>query len=80
VIYASDVVIGGGTTSPFYSTPNGLGVGAETARVARGRWVECLQAYRSSRGGVAIYYAGSAGQKPGKVRSVSMLRTSREYC
>ena len=36
VIYASDVVVGGGTTSPFYSTPAGLGVGAETARIGEG--------------------------------------------
>ena len=31
-----------GNDEPFYSTASGLGVGAETARVARGRWVECL--------------------------------------
>jgi hypothetical protein len=80
VIYVSDIVVGGGTTSPFYSTASGLGVGAETARVARGRWVECLQAYRSSRGGVATFYSPSARKKPGKILSISMLRTSHEYC
>lgn len=80
VIYQSDVVVGAGTNTPFYSTPAGLGVGAEARLVGGARYVECRHAYRSYRGGVATFYGTPQGRKTATVSSVSILRRSHEYC
>ena len=74
-----EVVVGVGTTSPYYTTLQGLGVGAD-AKVVRAwdksLWMGCRKAYRRSVAGLAVY-AGVPGGKNGKtVGSLSMLETA----
>ncbi len=79
-IYADDIVVGLGTTSRYYSTLAGLGVGATAEDLRGAKRLECRHAYRSYRGGVATFYGIPSAGKAGTIGSVSMLRRSYEYC
>ncbi len=74
-----EVVVGVGTTSPYYTTLQGLGAGADAKMVRtwnKSVWMGCRKAYRRSVAGLAVY-AGVPGGKNGKrVGSLSMVQAA----
>lgn len=79
-IYDGTRVVGMGTTSPYYSTSAGRGVGSPGADFHGFRWIDCRRAYRDYRRGVATYFVPARGEKTGKIVSVSLLRREYEVC
>lgn len=74
-----DLVVGLSTTSPFYTTKSGLGVGSSLADVETlvpGRRDPCTGAYRRQAGPVAISFVVRRGRKD--VQAISMLLRSYE--
>lgn len=68
-------VVGVATTSPFYSTPGGVGVGAPLAAAARlphATWVPCVHAMRVRVGGVAVSFLSTAAKR--RITGISMIR------
>ncbi|MGZ4461913.1 MAG: hypothetical protein ACXVZP_03650 [Gaiellaceae bacterium] len=66
VVYDNDVVVGVGTTSPYYETAKGVGPGVPTIPgIRRLRWDPCQRSYWSSSNGIDTYYVLSGGSKDG---------------
>ena len=80
---AANVVIGVGTTSRYYSTVAGIGVGLPAARVASSlgaRWFACQKAYRRMIGSVAMYAVGKGQKGSAPVGSLWMVQSSFDGC
>lgn len=74
-----DRVVGLSTTSRFYTTRSGLGVGsllADVERLLTGRREPCTGAYRRQAGPVAVSFTTARGRD--EVRAISMLLRSYE--
>ncbi len=72
-------VVGLGTTSPYYTTENGLGVRADAALLrpwTKKVWVGCQKAFRREFGGVAVYVGLPAGKSGKKIGSLWMIKNS----
>ena len=81
--YLRSVVVGIETTSPYYTTVTGLGVGSSAAdAVAAGfSWnVECRKAYRRVQGGVATYLVPRGAKQGGAIASVLIVRLAQDEC
>jgi hypothetical protein len=73
-------VVGLSTSSQYYTTPTGLGVGspvADASRVAKAAWVKCKGVFRRSAGSVAVSFRPGPG-KSKKVAEVTMIRPAYE--
>jgi hypothetical protein len=70
------VVVGVGTTSPYYTTPTGLGVGAApgSAGLPGLRWAPCGHQYRKRIGAVTVAAAPRAGRQKSRIASLTMVR------
>ncbi len=80
---AENVVIGAGTTSPYYSTTSGLGVSVPAQRAVASlgaRWFACQKAYRRMIGSVAVYVAGKEKQGSAPIASLWMVQRSFDAC
>ena len=81
---AAGKVVGVGTTSPYYSTANGLGVGAQVAdypEVKGLAWATCRLARFKKRESRILYYGLSGGKPTGtKVVSVAFLPPNVPPC
>ena len=79
VLYRNKVAIGVGTTSRYYNTESGLGVGMPTKRFAplKLRWASCRGAYRRSAGLSGLYVTRGAKSR---VTSVWILRRGLGAC
>jgi hypothetical protein len=84
ILYDSkDQVAGLGTTSSYYSTRSGDGVGAPANQLLSSwklRWIPCQKAYGKNVGAVALYAAGSRGKGASPVRSIWMVKRSFDGC
>jgi len=82
-IYADrGVVVGVATSSPYYSTPSGLGVGTDAAvpRAWRGvRWLECRRTLARAFGRVGVYVAPRGGKAGSRIARITFLRRSYPY-
>jgi hypothetical protein len=79
VSYSGDRVVGLATTSGYYATSNGLGVGAElTGR--RGRWSVCSKAYRRTLGPMALDFRPAGGKDGKRITRISMTRRAYAVC
>ena len=81
--YLRSSVVGIETTSPYYTTLGGLGVGSAAAdAVAAGfKWsVECRKAYRRIQGGVATYLITRGGAEGKPVSAVLIVRRQQDEC
>jgi hypothetical protein len=79
VLYRNKVAVGVGTTSRYYSTVTGLGVGMPTKRFAplKLRWGACKGAYRQSAGLSGVYVTRGSTSK---VTSIWILRRGLGSC
>jgi hypothetical protein len=79
VLYRNNVAVGVGTTSRYYSTVSGLGVGMPTKRFAslKLRWGACRGAYRRAAGLSGLYVTRG---RTSKVTSVWVLRRGLGAC
>jgi len=73
IVYDGAVVVGVSTTSPYYTTAAGHGVGVPFAPT-NGTWLACLGVYRQIVGGVTTDFATQGAQKFGRVVRASLLR------
>jgi hypothetical protein len=76
-------VVGLGTTSSYYSTRAGEGVGVPWGRLVstwKLHWLGCQKAYRKNVGTVALYVAGRHGKAPGPVASIWMVKRAFDGC
>jgi hypothetical protein len=76
-------VAGLGTTSSYYSTRSGDGVGVRASRALSAwklRWIACQNAYRRNVGAVAFYAAGARQKGTAPVRSIWMVKRSFDGC
>jgi len=77
VWYSGDKVVGAGTTTSYYETVGGNGVGSETdsaLKEIRLGWLACRHAYRRNSGGAAVYFTPSGGKEHGAhIDSVLMV-------
>jgi len=81
--YVHGSVAGIETTSPYYTTAQGLGVGsgAGDAVSAGFHWsVECRKAYRRVQGGVATYLITHGGTEGKPVAAVLIVRMAQDQC
>ena len=78
VTYAGDRVVGIATTSSYYSTPSGLGVGSTLT--ARGRWSSCSKAYRRSLGAVTLDFRLAGGKGGKTISRIAMMRRAYAGC
>jgi hypothetical protein len=81
VWYSGDKVVGAGTTTSYYETAGGNGVGAETGSVlkeTRLNWLACRHAYRRNSGAAAVYFTPSGGKEKG-AHIDSVLMVSRGF-
>jgi hypothetical protein len=75
-------VVGIGTTSRYYTSPTGIGVGTDAAKARQGRgtvWVECRRAYRRGYGGGGVYVGVTGGKEGTKISSITMIRDAYDY-
>jgi hypothetical protein len=75
VTYDGESVVGLATSSPYYTTPTGFGVGSlvRGARELRGsKWMECRTAFRKTMGSTAVTF--TTDPKRQVVRAVSITR------
>jgi hypothetical protein len=76
-------VIGVGTSTPYYTTRGGVGVGTHVSRVRAWPgvgWIQCESAYRRVFSGVAVYAVPTGGRKGAKIGNISMLKASYKPC
>jgi hypothetical protein len=76
-------VAGLGTTSSYYSTRSGDGVGVRASRLLSAwklRWIACQNAYRRNIGPVAFYATGARQRGTAPVRSIWMVKRSFDGC
>jgi hypothetical protein len=72
VAFAGTRAVGAGTTSPYYSTPEGLGVGVQVPNgLRKATYDTCAKAFTRKVGGNVLLVG--AKQAGGKVASVAML-------
>lgn len=76
VTYFNDTVVGVGTTSAYYQTPQGLGPGESSSpRILRLAWDACQHAYRARSRSANIYYQLAGGKRNGDtITMISMLK------
>jgi hypothetical protein len=75
-------VVGAGTTSPYYTSPTGIGVGADAAQVRRWSGAArdaCRRAYHRGYGSVGVYVGVTGGKRGTKISSVTMIRDAYAY-
>jgi hypothetical protein len=76
----ADTVVGVGTTSPYYASATGFGVGADAASFEHGAdWLDCARAFRRRQGGVDVYVSPRGGKSGKTVQSVAMIRAGYGY-
>ena len=81
--YERDRVVGLATTSAYYSTPNGLGVGAEigaTPWLARLPWSPCRKAHRRLLGPVTLEFRPAGGKGGKTIARIAMTRRAFAVC
>jgi hypothetical protein len=79
VRYRDDAVVGIGTSSTYYSTPTGVGPGAELTRaIERLPWDACRRAHRRASGTVAAYFATKPRTRT--IANVWLIRRGAEAC
>ncbi|HEY8647136.1 MAG TPA: right-handed parallel beta-helix repeat-containing protein, partial [Gaiellaceae bacterium] len=81
--YVDGVVAGIETTSPYYTTLSGLGVGssASDARAADFSWsVRCQDAYRHIGGGTVTYLVPRDAKPGARIAAVTILPRSQDVC
>jgi hypothetical protein len=75
-------VVGIGTTSPYFTSPTGVGVGTDAVQVRRWNgtaWVKCRHAFRRGYSGVGVYVGVNGGKQGRTIGSVTMLRGGYAY-
>jgi hypothetical protein len=79
VLYRNGTAVGIGTTSRYYTTLTGLGVGVPTKKFAslKLRWGACKGGYRRTAGSSGLYVTRS---KSSKVTSIWVLRSGIGAC
>ena len=79
VLYRAGTAVGIGTTSRYYTTVTGLGVGVPTRQFAslKLRWSACKGGYRRTAGSSGLYVTRS---KSSKVTSIWVLRSGIGAC
>ena len=80
---ASGTVVGIGTTSPYYSTVGGIGVGGPVGpAVSRSHltWLQCRTAYTRALRSTTVYVVPRGGRKGALVASISMVGTRYASC
>jgi hypothetical protein len=79
VLYRKNVAVGVGTSSRYYNTVSGLGVGLPTKSFAslKLRWGACRGAYRRGAGSSGVFV--TRGRSP-KVKSIWVLRRGLGAC
>ena len=83
VTYDGDRVVGVATTSAYYSTPNGLGVGAKieaTPWLARLPWSRCRKSHRRSLGPVMLEVRPAGGKGGKTIARIAMTRRAYAGC
>lgn len=80
VTYSGDRVVGVATTSAYYSTAGGLGVGAELEATARRGWSTCSKAYRHSLGPVTLDFRPAGGKSGKTIARIAMTRRAYAVC
>jgi len=75
-------VIGVGTSSRYYSTATGVGVGADMGTVrswVKVAWVDCRRVFAKRFGNVDVYVAPVGGKSGRKVAGLTMIRSAYGY-
>ena len=76
------VVVGVGTGSPYYTTPNGIGVAGGTALVRVGsgsNWVDCRGAFQRNFGQVGVFVAPQGGRAGKRIANITMVENRYAY-
>jgi hypothetical protein len=79
VTYSGDRVVGLATTSAYYTTSKGFGVGAELTG-PRGQWSPCSKAYRRSLGPVTLDVRPAGGEGGNRIARIAMTRSAYAVC
>jgi hypothetical protein len=80
---AAGNVVGVGTTSLYYATLSGIGVGSPVAEAVSGSkltWLQCRTAYARPFGTSTVLVIPRGGKKGSQIASVSMLRRRYAAC
>jgi hypothetical protein len=75
-------IVGAGTSSPYYTTKTGIGVGAEAAvprSWAGTSWIACRRAMKRDFGGVGVYFVPAGGRNGKKIASITMMQNPYRY-
>jgi hypothetical protein len=79
VTYAGNTIIGIGTTTPYYTTPAGYGVGSP--RPANpGKWLPCRQSYLRKTGASLLITTLKGGKHGTTISALAMLDTHYKPC
>ena len=76
------VVVGIGTTTPYYATTRGMGVNAPVTTLGplrRLRWVECRGSLMRNIGGVGVFVKPMGGRRGSRIATVSMVKSTYRY-
>ena len=80
---ANGTVVGIGTSSPYYSTIGGIGVGGPVGlAVSRSHltWLQCRSAYTRTSGSTTVYVVPRGGRKGALIASISMVGARYAPC
>jgi hypothetical protein len=74
-------VVGVGTTSPYYASLGGFGVGADASsfKARSAAWVDCARAFHRRQRGVDVYVSPRGGKSGTTVQSIAMIRAGYAY-